>query len=218
MNRRFATDVLVLAMAALLVLVSACNRPVSTGPLPLPTAGAQGVQGTPSGGQLPTEVVGTVFAGATATVASGTALPQPAQPTAGATLAPAAQATVAPAPTTAPAVQATAAPGGTTSYTVKPGDRLFSIGRQFGVNPYTIAQANGIYPPYTIYVGQVLTIPGGTPVTVTPGPGPNTYVVQRGDTIFSIARRLGKTPASIINANNLMNPNLIFPGQVLRIP
>ncbi len=217
MNRRFATGVLVLAMAALLVWVSACNRPVSTGPQPLPTVGPQGVQGTPSGGQLPTEVVGTVFAGATATVASGTA--QPAQPTAAvATVAPAVQATVAPAPTTAPAVQATAAPGGTTTYTVKPGDRLFSIGRQFGVNPYSIAQANGIYPPYIIYVGQVLTIPGGTPVTVTPGPGPNTYVVQRGDTIFSIARKLGKTPASIINANNLINPNLIFPGQVLRIP
>jgi len=50
-----------------------------------------------------------------------------------------------------------------------------------------------------------------------PGPG-GTYTVQRGDTIYSIARKLGKTPSAIINANNLVNANFIFPGQVLRIP
>jgi len=45
-----------------------------------------------------------------------------------------------------------------------------------------------------------------------------TYVVKLGDTIYSIGRKLGKSPIAIINANNLVNPNYIFPGQVLKIP
>jgi LysM repeat protein len=111
-------------------------------------------------------------------------------------------------------------PGGApTSYTVKPGDRLFSIGRQFGVNPYAIAQTNRIGPPYTLYPGQVLTIPAGGTGVPTPLPGTGgTYTVQLGDTIYSIGRKLGKSPIAIINANNLINPNRIFPGMVLKIP
>ena len=60
-----------------------------------------------------------------------------------------------------PQIQPTAlAPGSTVVHTVKPGETLFSIGRQYNVNPYAIAQANGIYPPYYfIYPGQQLTIP-----------------------------------------------------------
>jgi len=125
-------------------------------------------------------------------------------------------------PTPAP-IAPTAAPpvpgGGQTSYTVKPGDRLYSIGRQFGVNPYTIAQANGIGAPYLIHPGQILLIPaGGTEPSPKPEPGPNTYTVKPGDTVYSISRKFGKSPAAIINANNLTNPSCIVPGQVLKIP
>lgn len=49
--------------------------------------------------------------------------------------------------------------GGGTHYVVCYGDTLFSIGRQFGVNPYYIAQVNGIANPNYIYAGQVLYIP-----------------------------------------------------------
>ena len=44
------------------------------------------------------------------------------------------------------------------------------------------------------------------------------YVVQRGDTLGSIAARFGVTVQSIINANGITNPNLIFVGQRLTIP
>lgn len=43
------------------------------------------------------------------------------------------------------------------------------------------------------------------------------YVVQPGDTVYSIARRYGVTPQSIIESNNLANPDLIYPGQKLQI-
>jgi LysM repeat protein len=201
MNRRIADTALFLAVAAVFILVSGCTRPMSSGPIPTPgSAQAQSIIETPTPeGGIPTAIVATTVAGATATVAGATEQP-----------------TVAPVVTTpVPTTASTPAPsGGQTSYTVKPGDRLFSIGRQFGVNPYTIAQVNHIGPPYILYPGQVLTIPaGGTGV-----PTGGTYTVQSGDTIYSIGRKLGKSPIAIINANNLISPNRIFPGMVLKIP
>lgn len=49
-----------------------------------------------------------------------------------------------------------------TYHTVRYGQTLFSIGRQYGVYPYRIAQANGLYNPDRIYAGQVLYIPCGS--------------------------------------------------------
>lgn len=51
-----------------------------------------------------------------------------------------------------------------------------------------------------------------------PAPEPFTYVVRQGDTVYFIAQRFGTTMQAIILANNLRNPDLIFPGQVLIIP
>ncbi|MFN8496956.1 MAG: LysM peptidoglycan-binding domain-containing protein [Anaerolineae bacterium] len=50
-----------------------------------------------------------------------------------------------------------------TVYIVQRGDTLSSIGRRFGVPWQSIAQANHIPPPYTIYPGQRLLIPCATP-------------------------------------------------------
>lgn len=44
------------------------------------------------------------------------------------------------------------------------------------------------------------------------------YTVQPGDTLASIARRHGTSITALAQANNLVNPNLIFPNQQLRIP
>jgi LysM repeat protein len=44
------------------------------------------------------------------------------------------------------------------------------------------------------------------------------YIVQRGDTLASIARRYGTTIQAIAQANNIINPNLIYPAQRLVIP
>ncbi len=44
------------------------------------------------------------------------------------------------------------------------------------------------------------------------------YIVQRGDTLYSIARRYGTTVQAIARANGILNPSLIYVGQVLCIP
>lgn len=44
------------------------------------------------------------------------------------------------------------------------------------------------------------------------------YVVQRGDTLASIARRYNTTIGVLMQLNNIVNPNLIYVGQQLLIP
>lgn len=44
------------------------------------------------------------------------------------------------------------------------------------------------------------------------------YEVQRGDTLNAIARRYGLTVKDIIDANNIVDPDRLFPGQKLIIP
>jgi len=43
-------------------------------------------------------------------------------------------------------------------------------------------------------------------------------VVQQGDTLFKIALRFGITVAALQSANNITDPNKVYPGQVLKIP
>ena len=57
--------------------------------------------------------------------------------------------------------------------------------------------------------------PSSPPVTVQ---SPTTYTVQPGDTLSVIARKFVVTVAAIVAANNISDPRLIKPGQVLTIP
>ncbi len=45
-----------------------------------------------------------------------------------------------------------------------------------------------------------------------------TYIVQPGDTLFSIAQRFGVTVTAVVQANHIVNPNLIYVGSSLIIP
>ena len=91
------------------------------------------------------------------------------------------------------------------SYVVRSGDYL---SRVWPNSWRTVAALNGLRPPYTIYVGQRLR---------TSGAANNTgrrYTVRSGDTLSSIARRLGVSTGSI-HGYRSGNPNLIYPGEVL---
>lgn len=61
--------------------------------------------------------------------------------------------------------------------------------------------------------------PAATPMA-SPGSTatPRTHVVARGETLRVIAARYGVTVESIVELNNLANPDLIVVGQVLLIP
>jgi len=120
------------------------------------------------------------------------------------------------------------------TYKTKKGDHLWKIAKQFygsGYNWVDIAQANSLKNPNLIAADQELTVPDapvrqpkGLPKT---GMGEekaiagNTYTVARGDNLWKIAVRAyqdGFKWPEIAKANNLANPNLIHPGNILKLP
>jgi LysM repeat protein len=109
------------------------------------------------------------------------------------------------------------ADGGT--HTVRAGDTLAKIARQYGVSATALARANGISNANFIRIGQRLVIPsasgGSSGGTSSSG---STYTVRRGDTLSSIAKRLGVSTASLAATNGIANPNRIYVGMVLRVP
>lgn len=121
------------------------------------------------------------------------------------------------------------------TYIVRRGDTLFSIARRYGTNVETLQRLNGLSNPNQIRAGQVLIVPdaggGNAPVAPQPqwdvptsstGTVPSTslctYVVQRGDYLYKIARKFGISPLQLARANGLSGSSGLLPGQVLRIP
>lgn len=97
------------------------------------------------------------------------------------------------------------------TYTVVSGDTLSGIGAKLGVDWKDIANANGIKPPYTIYPGQKLTIPGGNSTSSS-----KTYTVKSGDTLSEIGQKLGVNWKDIASKNNISSPYTIYVGQKLK--
>jgi LysM repeat protein len=108
-------------------------------------------------------------------------------------------------------------PTAAVTHVVRPGETLSSIAYHYATTVNAIAQANNLYNPSYIYVGQRLIIPSGVATPFGP-PTMTYYTVMPGDTCAAIALRYGLTPWAIAMANNLPNPALIYPGQQLAIP
>jgi LysM repeat protein len=105
------------------------------------------------------------------------------------------------------------ATGGPVVHVVQSGESLLTIAARYGTTWQAIAAANNLANANFIFPGQRLNIPAGGPP-----PQPRTYTVQRGDNLTTIAARFGTTVQIIMTANNIANPNIIAPGQVLTIP
>lgn len=99
-------------------------------------------------------------------------------------------------------------------YTVKGGDTLSELARDFGTTVQAIKDANGLTSSH-IWVGQRLWIPGGHAPAPSCG---HHYIVRSGDNLSRIARAHGVHVNDLVRANNLSNASLIFVGQKLCIP
>lgn len=107
----------------------------------------------------------------------------------------------------------------TIEYTVQRGNTLSGIALRYGTTVREIASINNIKNINLIFPGQILKIPTNSTVqgNETRATGKIIYTVKVGDTLSQIALRYGVTVNQIVALNNIKNPNLIYPGEKLRI-
>ena len=127
---------------------------------------------------------------------------------------------------------------GNCTHTVASGDTLYRIALKYEVTVADLRNANPQLTGDIIQPGDVLKVPGCKPTTSTGNTGSTTvqatsttapaatglpsgsqtYVVKRGDTLYTIGLKFGVTADAIQKANNIANPNRINLGQELVIP
>ncbi len=101
-----------------------------------------------------------------------------------------------------------------TFYTVQSGDSLYSIARRYGVSVDELKRVNNL-GTNLLSLGQRLLIPEKKEEKIPSEEGG--YIVQSGDTLYSIARKYGISVEELKQANNLKESVLSI-GQKLQIP
>ena len=101
-------------------------------------------------------------------------------------------------------------------YTVKKGDSLYSIASKYNTTVQKIIDLNYLKNT-NLSIGQILRIPEMyTPSNEISLPNYISYIVKKGDSLYSIAKKYGISVDTIIKDNALNNNNLVI-GQELKI-
>ncbi|HWW20978.1 MAG TPA: LysM peptidoglycan-binding domain-containing protein [Steroidobacteraceae bacterium] len=116
-------------------------------------------------------------------------------------------------------------------HVVRRGDTLYALAQRLGTDPQTLAQINGLNPGDRLRAGQklrmsssnalVASAPSRTSTkTASSGSAADgarrmTYVVRRGDTLYSIARLLQVTVSDLADWNGVSGNHSLKPGQIL---
>ena len=94
------------------------------------------------------------------------------------------------------------------TYTVKSGDTLYSIAKNYNTTVSNLKTLNNL-STNILSVGQVLKVPSSSEV--------NVYTVVSGDSLYSIARKFNTTVSALQDTNNL-STSVLSIGQKLIIP
>ena len=102
------------------------------------------------------------------------------------------------------------------TYIVKKGDSLYSIANKYNTTVDELKRINNL-TSNILSIGQVLKLPSDKVSDVEKEENTINYTVQKGDSLYSIARKYSTTIDKIKDLNNLTT-NLLSIGQVLLIP
>jgi murein DD-endopeptidase MepM/ murein hydrolase activator NlpD len=97
-------------------------------------------------------------------------------------------------------------------HVVQRDETLFRIALNYDITVDELATLNGIANPSSIFVGQRLLVPADETSSL-----PQTHVVERGETLASIAELYGVDVNFLVENNTLADPNRLFVGQVIQI-
>lgn len=118
-----------------------------------------------------------------------------------------------------------------TVHLVEKGETLYSIGRKYQITVSELRAANGLSESDVLKFGQKLNIPSPdienaatlNSASLSSGSAYSsdnleTYVAQKGDTYYGIARERGIKVAELFALNNLGNDAALKAGQKLKVP
>lgn len=88
-------------------------------------------------------------------------------------------------------------------YTIKKGDTLYGIAREYNINPDLLALLNGLNSEDYIYPNQEILIPKSNY---------SYYVTKDGDTIDIVSNKFNQSVSDLINNNEVI---YLLPGQLL---
>jgi len=103
------------------------------------------------------------------------------------------------------------------THRVRPGESLSVIARRYSVSVKDLQRWNNISDPRKLRAGQNLTVFYTPAAQGSPASGTVQHVVQRGDSLWSIARKYKVKVNDLQSWNSLGNSSKIKPGQSLRI-
>lgn len=98
-------------------------------------------------------------------------------------------------------------------YTVKRGDTLYSIASRYNTTVAELKRLNNLQSD-TLTIGQILKI---SEIETPPITNYETYIVKKGDSLYSIAQMFNTTVDTIKSINNLTSNSLMI-GQQLQVP
>lgn len=107
-------------------------------------------------------------------------------------------------------------------YTIRAGDTLLAIGLRYGMPWEDLASANGLNETSLLQIGQVLRIPGSGEGAEAVAPVPDVptqpYIVQAGDTLFTIAAKRGMSWQELAALNQLGERSILQIDQEIKVP
>ena len=95
-------------------------------------------------------------------------------------------------------------------YTIEKGDNLYNIARKYNTSVDNLKSINNITTD-SLAIGQIIKLPS------TSSTASDTYIVKKGDSLYSIARTYNTSVDKLKEINNLTS-NALAIGQVLKLP
>ena len=105
---------------------------------------------------------------------------------------------------------------------IVPGDSLSTIARRYGTSVSKLMALNGMRNT-NIRAGKTLILPGAAPAlpsvaaSTVRASQTGVYVIQRGDSLWSIARRFKVSQQQLVAWNGISSKGYIQPGQKLKV-
>ena len=105
-----------------------------------------------------------------------------------------------------------------THYRIRRGDTLSRIGHVYGVSVESLLSENDLSNPRRLRAGHVLAIPTAAAPAHYARRVTHRYRVERGDTLYGIARRAGISLRRLMRANRIYRPRALSIGMILHVP